>query len=301
MRQAGRRRVRRGHSRCGGQGAGGQVVQCHHRHAVAALRHRQPHAVHWRQCRLRRGSARWLLRGNLDAQCGSRALPCQGRGREHAFQLCPLDACGCGGTTQAGAFAAPGDRQRGTGAELPAGGERAQRDRGQLRGAAALEQRGTWFREPCQVHSSGGRHPADRPHRRMGSARSLPRGGALAGRYQGSGQRLGRAAAGAELRLHRCSRTGRKRASRASPGGGSDRKRVPARRTHRAPGAGGDHGAGLFHRARRFRHRLFLSRLPAHAALLHHQGGPQLRSGRLARKPGKPGDHPSGGGHGAQP
>ena len=65
------------------------------------------------------------------------------------------------------------------------------RDRGQLRGAAALEQRRTWQRQPGEVHPARRGYPADRADRRMGAARGLPRGDQLAEPRQGRGQRFG--------------------------------------------------------------------------------------------------------------
>ena len=133
---------------------------------------------------------------DADAQCRSGALPRQGRRRRDALRLMsprsmPMPKSGASSNSRCAARSIAARCML----QLSAGGRRQERDGGQLRGAAALEQRRAWHGQPGQIHPAGRGHPPDRADRRMGAARGLQGSAEMAQPCPGRGQCLGRAAA----------------------------------------------------------------------------------------------------------
>ncbi len=161
------------------------------------------------------------------------------------------------------------DLQRAAPAPLPAADQRRGPEPGRFRSAHPLAPPDPWHRAAQRLHPACGR---DRPHhapRRLGDRGSVPRRRYLARQYHRRGEPVGPparpsgTAGDSERGAFQAPRPGQPARAR------SHRDRLPrgygrlARRLEAAP------RARRRHRARRFRHRLFLARLALNKAVFH--------------------------------
>ncbi|MGY4380828.1 diguanylate cyclase (GGDEF)-like protein/PAS domain S-box-containing protein [Bradyrhizobium sp. i1.3.6] len=160
---------------------------------------------------------------------------------------------------------------------LPAAGRPEHQRRVGLRGAAALAASRTRLGVAGGVHSDCRGYRPDQRARRLGAAHGLQRGRDLAGACADCGQRLAGAAQMRHAGAADCRRTRRLRALSLPARARNHRGRADPRRRGRAldPAPAPVHRRA--HRARRFRHRLFLAELSEALPVRQDQDRPLLR------------------------
>ncbi|KAF1858284.1 hypothetical protein Lal_00014785 [Lupinus albus] len=200
--------------------------------------------------------------------------------------------------------AAARDRARRDPPALPAAGRDRDGPPDRRRSPRALAQRGTGPRAARALHPARGGHRLHRPAGRVGAGTGLPPDGMLGdgrvARAQGGGEPVGTPVRPRQRGAARLLRAGRggPRAAAAAAGSDGIRHHEYGRRApvHQRPARAG-RGAG----DRRFRHGLFVARLPEAAAGADAEDRPQLHQGYPGRQGGRSDRHrrhPAGQEHG---